>query len=70
MLAPTWLDKVIETAMVKGDPKVVAQAIANSPQLIDAIKRGLADKPQPGVMGPSHAQKIRAAVQEALAATA
>jgi hypothetical protein len=68
MMKPTWLDGVIQKVIDKNDATAIAQAIANSPQLVDAIKKGLANKPEPGVMGPSHAQNIRKAVVEALAA--
>ena len=35
---------------------------------LNAIKTGLANKPKPGVMGPSHAQMIRQEIEKALAA--
>ena len=69
MEKPTWLDQAIQTVIDKGDPKAIAQVIANSPQVIDAIKRGLANKPKPGVMGPSYAQIVAREVREAVAAT-
>ena len=67
-LPPTWLDQVIETVIDKNDPKIIAQVIANSPQIVDAIKRGLANKPQPGIMGSSHAQNIAREVRDVVAA--
>jgi hypothetical protein len=68
MMQPTWLDNVIQGEIDKGDAKAIAQAIANSPKFINAIKTGLANKPKPGVMGPSHAQMIRQEIEKALAA--
>lgn len=68
MPKPTWLDNVIQEEIDKGDATAIAQAIANSPRFVEAIKRGLANKPKPGVMGPSHAQNVRKAVAEAVAA--
>jgi len=55
---PTWLDQAIDAVIDKGDPMVIAQVVANSPQVVDAIKRGLANKPKPGVMGPSYSQVV------------
>jgi hypothetical protein len=40
-LAPHWLDGVINDVVETEDPEVIAQAIANSPKFIDAIKGGL-----------------------------
>jgi hypothetical protein len=68
MLKPKWLDNVIQAAMGTSSPTAIAQAIATSPQFVDAIRRGLENKPQPGIMGPSHAQMIARELQEALAA--
>ncbi len=67
-MKPTWLDNLIQAEIDKGDPTAIAQAIANSPRFLDAIKRGLANKPKPGIIGPSHAQVIREAIKEAVAA--
>lgn len=67
-MRPTWLDQVIDTVIDTGDPKQIAQAIANSPQFLDAIKAGLANKPKPGVMGPSYSQNVRTAIRDAVAA--
>lgn len=59
MIPTTWLDEVIDPkAIEKGDAIAIAQSIAASPQFLDAIKHGLAKKPEPGVIGPSHAQII------------
>lgn len=69
MMPPTWLDGVIDGVIGKNDPAVIAQAIAASPQFIAAIKKGLANKPAPGVMGPSHSQVIRRELAEAIAAS-
>jgi hypothetical protein len=66
-MQPTWLDSVIQGAMDSGDPNVIAQAIANSPQFLNAIKQGLANKPKPGVMGPTPAQVIRQEIAKAIA---
>jgi hypothetical protein len=63
---PGWTG-AIEPEIDKG-AATIAQAIATSPRFIDAIKRGLASKPKPGVMGPSHAQVIRNAIKEAVTA--
>jgi len=52
-MPPTWLDQLIQKVIDKGDPKAIAQVIADSPQVMDAIKRGLANKPKPGVAGPT-----------------
>lgn len=67
MLQPTWLDAVIDSVIATGDEKQIAQAIANSPRFLDAIKRGLANKPKPGVMGPSYSQNVRTAIAEEVA---
>jgi hypothetical protein len=66
---PTWLDEAIEKVIAKGDAQAIAQVIANSPQVVEAIKRGLANKPKPGVMGPTYAQNVAREVREAVAAT-
>jgi hypothetical protein len=68
MMKPTWLDEVIDKVIEKGDPTVIAQAIANSPRFLNAIKAGLANKPQPGLMAPSHSQVIRQAIAEVVTA--
>jgi hypothetical protein len=68
MQQPTWLDEAIQKVIDKGDPAAIAQAIANSPQVLGAIKKGLANKPKPGVMGPSYAQNVAKEVREAIAA--
>jgi len=67
-MQPTWLDNVIQQAIDTGDPTVIAQAIAKSQQFLDAIKRGIAHKPKPGVMGPTPAQMIRQEISKAIAA--
>lgn len=68
MQKPTWLDEVIQTVIDKGDPQAIAQVIANSPRVIDAIKKGLANKPKPGIAGPSYAQIVAKEVRAAVAA--
>jgi hypothetical protein len=65
---PTWLDEAIEKVIDKGDAQAIAQVVANSPQVIEAIKRGLANRPKPGVMGPSYAQNVAKEIREAVAA--
>jgi hypothetical protein len=67
MMAPTWLDKLIEPAVATGNAAAVAQAIAASPRLLAAIQRGLDDKAAPDVRGPSQAQRVAAAIREELA---
>ena len=67
MQRPTWLDEAIQTVIEKGDPQAIAETIANSPQVIDAIKKGLANKPKPGVAGPSYAQIVAKEVKAAVA---
>ena len=68
MMKPMWFDELIETVIGTGDPAVIAQTIAKSPQFMDAIKRGLANKPKPGVAGPSYAQVVAQEVRKAMAA--
>lgn len=68
MMKPTWLDGVIDTVIDTGDPAQIAQAIANSPRFLDAIKTGLANKPKPGVMGPSASQVIRQEIAKVVTA--
>jgi hypothetical protein len=68
MQKPTWLDEAIQKVIDKGDAQAIAQVIANSPQVMQAIQKGLANKPRPGVMGPSYAQVVADAVREAVAA--
>ena len=67
MLAPHWLDGIIGTKLEHEDAKLIAEAVAGSREFVEAIKAGLKDKPQPGVMGPSHAQVIRRKIQDAVA---
>ena len=69
-MQPTWLDKLIETVIDKGDPTAIAQVIANSPQVMGAIKKGLANKPTPGKPSATYAQNVATAVREAIASTA
>jgi hypothetical protein len=63
MLAPHWLDGVIESAIKTEDPAKIAEAIGKSRQLRDAIMRGLGNRPDEGVPGASHAQIIRLEIQ-------
>jgi hypothetical protein len=65
-MQPTWLDKVIQPEMSTGDAQAIAEAIAKSPQFLDAIKRGLAHKPKPGTMGPTPEQFIRQEIVKAV----
>lgn len=65
-MPPTWLDQVIQKVIDKGDPKAIAHVIADSPQFMDAIKRGLANKPTGP--GPTYAQVVAREVREAIAA--
>ena len=67
-MLPTWLDGVIQSVIDQGDATAIAQAIANNPRFLDAIKKGLANKPKPGVMGPTYAQNVREAIKAELAA--
>jgi hypothetical protein len=64
-LAPHWLDPVIEGALKRGDPDVIARAIASSKQFTDAIRRGLAKKRE-GKMEASQAQIIRQEILSAI----
>jgi hypothetical protein len=66
MMRPTWLDNVIDKVISTGDPKKIAEAIATNPEFLDAIKTGLAHKPQPGVMGPSYSQFVRTSIVDLL----
>ena len=68
MMAPHWLDEVIERAMKSGKPEDVARAIATSDKMMAAIKHGMAHKPKPGTIGPTPAQAIRSEVVEAVTA--
>ena len=54
--------------MWQGDPQAIAQVIANSPQVLGAIKRGLANKPTPGKAAPTYAQVAAREVRAAIAA--
>jgi hypothetical protein len=71
-LPPHWLDEVIAEVLQSGDENQIAQAIANSPQLINAIRAGLKDKPPERtpsgslICGPGYAQVIRGYVIEAI----
>jgi len=69
MKKPTWLDQLIDTVIDKGDPMVIAQVVANSPQVVDAIKRGLANKPMPGIKGPSYSQVVADELRSVFAAS-
>ena len=66
MLPPHWLDDVIQNVIETEDPAKIAQAIANSRQLKDAIMRGLGNRPEEGIPGASHAQVIRCQIQDAI----
>lgn len=66
-LPPHWLDSVIERAIRSGDASTIARAIANSTKFMAAVRRGLKNKPVPGVMSGSHAQNIREEVRMAIA---
>lgn len=67
-LAPHWLDSVIEGVIRENNPDAVARAIAHSDRFLGAIRDGIerARNAPPGMMGPTHAQYIRQAVQEAV----
>jgi hypothetical protein len=58
-LPPHWLDKVIEREINSQDPRQIAQAIADSTELLDAIREGLKNKPPPGLAAPTWAQEVR-----------
>ncbi len=66
MLPPHWLDAVIASKLNTGDAKQIAQALAESKELLTAIEDGLKAKPQFSVVGPSYAQVIRRKIQEAV----
>lgn len=63
MLAPNWLDAVIQANLQDG-AIAIARAIANSPAFVTAIATGLSrpvdGKGQPG---PSQAQAVREEIQ-------
>ena len=66
MLPPHWLDAVIASKLGTGDAKHIAQALAQSQELLAAIADGLNAKPQSGVVVPSYVQVIRRKIQEAV----
>jgi hypothetical protein len=66
-LPPHFLDDVIEAVCDSNDPRKIAQAIANCPEVLNAIKQGLKYSLPPGAVGASRAQEIRRLVQEAIA---
>ena len=66
MLPPHWLDAAISSKLDTGDAKRIAEAVAQSPEFLAAIKAGLDERPPRGVVGPSHAQIIRRGIQEAI----
>ena len=66
-LPPHWLDEVIESVLATNSPAQIAQAIAKDERLLTAIEKGLKSKPQPGIMGPSHAQIVRSSLQDVMA---
>jgi hypothetical protein len=72
VLAPHWLDSVIEQAMQDGaDDYAIAEAIAKSERVVAAIANSRASyqPPKPGVYGPATAsQSIRIAVCNAITA--
>jgi hypothetical protein len=77
VLSPQWLDGVIEAAIKNGyDANAIAGAIAHSPRFLKAIQEGIegakaedaAKAANPKIMGASSAQKIRTAIQHAVAA--
>ena len=74
-LPPHWMDEVIDQVIASNDASQIAQAIANSPQLIDAITMGLIEGRQQAAMekqtghmicGAGSSQMIRRKVQEAI----
>ena len=71
-LPPHWMDDYIDQAVSSGKmtPAQIAEVVANSPEFLDAIQRGLDNKPDPNIIGPSHAQVIREEIRKALEATA
>jgi hypothetical protein len=69
MLAPHWLDAVIDQAMQDGaDEYAIAEAIAKNERIVQAIRNGLANQPQSGTYGASGAQVIRREVVNAVSA--
>jgi hypothetical protein len=68
MMRPTWSDGIIDGVIATEDPKAIAQALANSPRFLEAIKRGLAFTPKPGTVGASRTQHVRQAIVEELQA--
>lgn len=68
MLRPHWLDDVIDSVIRENNANAVARAISHSPHFLKAIEKGIADAKhaKPGVPGPTHAQCVRMAVQEAV----
>jgi hypothetical protein len=66
-MPPHWLDDVIISALQTGDAKQIAAAVANSEKFLDAIRTGLKNKPQPGIMGPTYAQNVRREIQKVVA---
>jgi hypothetical protein len=70
-LPPQWLDAVIDSVILKNDANAIARAVAHSDRFMAAIQQGIqnAKSAPPGMPGPTHAQFIREAIQEAVAAT-
>lgn len=67
MRKPQWLDSTIQLQLDSGaGADAIARAVASHSRFLDAVRRGLANKPSPGVMGPSHAQVIADELMEEL----
>jgi hypothetical protein len=69
VLAPHWIDAVIDEAVKKGDAEAVVYALTHSNQLLKAALAGIeeAKKPQPAnTMGPSRTQIVRRMIVEAV----
>lgn len=76
-LPPHWMDDVIDQVIASQDQAQIAQAIANSPQVIDAITTGLIEARQQAaaekksgqmICGAGPSQMILRKAQEAIEA--
>ncbi len=67
VMKQNWLDAIIQEELDHGkDEMTIANAIAYDPRFLAAIKRGMAKRSAPNVMGPSRAQVVRLEVVEEL----
>jgi hypothetical protein len=69
VIHPAWLDQRIQTVLASGNAEAIARAIAEDPNFVDAIRRGLLEVQPDGRPGPSNAQRIAAELMKLFSPT-